>query len=310
MWAECLGSSLFFNKDWSKKDLVYFDHGMEFNENSKGVNVFLKEPKSWDKLAEKAEMISNFRGSLYSLDIPCPDYGSRLKSRVRPHSTGRYKNLNFDKISEICNGAITLRQNDLKRTGLVLGDSHALSAWRKDAYLCRNDGQTLNGAINTGFDFWLTKFSDGNLDFLRTYFGNIDIRHHICRLASGKSEQRKLVKDLVKRYFSELSRIREEYGIESIEVVAALPVENESRKLPKTGYYKGQPFWGSWQERDSVHQAFNQYCDVLCESLGFNFITWPLDFYNHNSELGFENMEKPRSVHVTPRRYMWEAFNE
>ncbi len=310
MWAKCLDSKLAFNEDWSKETTVYLEHGMEFKENSKGVNVFLKDPKSWDKLAEKAEMISSFQGELYSLDIDCPDYGQRLKARVRDHSTSRYKNLDFDKISNICSKAKTIKQNDLSRKGLVFGDSHALSAWREDAFLCRNDGQTLNGAINTGFDSWVDRFNDGNLDFIRTYFGNIDIRHHICRLAKEKSEQRKITKELVKRYFSELSKIRDKYGIENIEVVAALPIENETRKLPKTGYYKGQPFWGSWQERDSVHQAFNQYCDILCENLGFKFITWPLDFYNENSELGFENMEKPRSVHITPRRYLWEAFGE
>ena len=67
MWANCLDSNLGFNSNWSKESIVYLEHGMEFNEKSKGVNVFLKEPKSWDKLAEKAEMISEFQGQLYSL---------------------------------------------------------------------------------------------------------------------------------------------------------------------------------------------------------------------------------------------------
>jgi len=310
MWAKCLDSELAFNKDWSKESVVYLEHGMEFKKNSKGVNVFLKDPKSWDKLAEKAEMISSFQGALYSLDIECPDYGERLKARVRDHSTNRYKSLDFDKISEVCLSAKTIRQSDMNKSGLVLGDSHALSAWRTDAFLCRNDGQTLNGALSLGLDSWIEEFSASSLQFLRTCFGNIDIRHHICRLALEKSEQRSLIKDLTKRYFEELSRVRDKYEIEKIEVVAALPIENESRKLPKTGYYKGKPFWGSWQERNSAHQAFNQYCDVLCESLGFELITWPIDFYNHDSELGFEFMEKPRSVHISPKHYLWSAFDE
>ena len=91
MWANCLDSKLSFNSDWSKETTVYFEHGMEFNEKSKGVNVFLKEPKSWDKLAEKANMFEAFEGELYSLDIDCPDYGARLKSRVREHSTENFK---------------------------------------------------------------------------------------------------------------------------------------------------------------------------------------------------------------------------
>ena len=154
MWRDCLDSKLLFNNDWSKEDIVYIEHGMEFNENSKGVNVFLKEPKSWDKLAERARMFEQFEGKLYSLDIDCPDYGARLKSRVRDHSTQAYKDLDFDKISEVCSNAETLRQEYLKKNGTVLGDSHALSAWRTDAYLCRKDGQTLNDAKNRGFDSW------------------------------------------------------------------------------------------------------------------------------------------------------------
>lgn len=310
MWSKCLGADLSYSKDWSNEKTVYLEHGMEFNENSKGVNVFLKEPKSWDKLAEKAEMIASFQGDLYSLDIPCPDYGSRLKTRVRPHSTSRYKNLDFDKISEVCSKAKTLKQSDLNKDGLVLGDSHSLSAWRTNASLCRNDGQTLNGAINSGFDSWISSYSKNDLRFLRTYFGNIDIRHHICRLASTKTEQKSLTKSLVKRYFEELVKVQKKFSIENIEVVSALPIENESRKLPKTGYYKGQPFWGSWQERNYVHEKFNQYCGTLCESLNFKLISWPSKFYNQDKELGFEFMEKPRSVHITPRHYLWSAFND
>ncbi len=309
MWAKCLDSKLSFNNDWSKENIVYFEHGMEFNEKSKGVNVFLKEPKSWDKLAEKARMFESFEGKLVSLDIDCPDYGARLKSRVRDHSTQAFKNLDFDKISEACSRAETIRQEDLKKNGIVLGDSHALSAWRADAYLSRNDGQTLNGAINRGFDSWTSRFMHDRSTkplFLRTYFGNIDIRHHICRLATDSQDQRELTMDLVKRYVAELQSWQERNAVECIEVVASLPIENESRKLPKTGYFKGKPFWGTWEERDSVHKVFNEALNLECQKNGFSFITWPDNFTNEAGELDFRYMEKPRSVHVSPEHYMWE----
>ena len=309
MWANCLDSKLSFNSDWSKENIVYFEHGMEFNENSKGVNVFLKEPKSWDKLAEKAKMFEQFEGKLYSLDIDCPDYGARLKSRVRDHSTQAYKDLDFDKISEVCSNAETLRQKDLKKSGIVLGDSHALSAWRTDAYLCTNDGQTLNGAINRGFDSWTKRFtldSDCKPFFLRTYFGNIDIRHHVCRLATTPEDQKELTLDLVRRYVAELQSWQQRNDVELIEVVASLPIENESRKLPKTGYFKGQPFWGTWLERHYAHMIFDDALRSACQANGFSFIEWPEEFINENDELDFCFMEKPRSVHISPEHYMWE----
>lgn len=310
MWAKCLGGKLGFNSDWSNSDDVYLEHGMEFNPNSKGVNVFLKDEKSWDKLAEKAKMISSFDGNLYSLDIECPDYGKRLKARVRNHSSNAYKNLDFDKISNVCSKAKTVRQQDLGQSGLVLGDSHALSAWREDAFLCRNDGQTLNGAINAGFDSWINNFSKNKLGFLRTYFGNIDIRHHICRLEVTQIGQKSAVKDLVSRYFAELTRVQEAFGIEKIEVVSVLPIENEFRKLPKTGYYKGQPFWGPWINRDYASKLFNELCRKMCSRFGYNLIEWPPYFMNELGELDFEFMEKPRSVHISPAHYLWSAFDE
>ena len=308
MWAKCLDSKLSFNNDWSKETIVYLEHGMEFNENSKGVNVFLKEPKSWDKLAEKARMLENFKGKLYSLDIECPDYGARLKSRVRDHSTSAYRGLDFDKISEVCASAQTLKQEQLNKTGLVLGDSHALSAWRTDAYLCRNDGQTLNGALTRGFDFWIDRFAgeDKNkLNFLRAYFGNIDIRHHLCRLASSSRDQKEMTIDLTQKYVEELSRCQEKYSLQEVEIVASLPIENESRKLPKTGYFKGQPFWGSWSARNAVHLRFDSLLREACFKRGLKFVDWPKEFTNKDYELDFVYMEKPRSVHISPEHYMW-----
>lgn len=310
MWSNCLGSKLIFNQDWSNEPVVYFEHGMEFNENSKSVNVFLKEPESWDKLAKKAEMFMRFSGKLYSLDIDCPDYGERLKSRVRPHSTERYKILDFDKISSVCKSAQTLKQSDIESSEVVLGDSHSLSAWKPGSKLCRIDGQTLNGALERGFSSWIDGLKISNLETLRTYFGNIDIRHHVCRLATKPMRQRSVIEDLVDRYFKELNFVKEKYAIKNVEVTSLLPVENPSRKLPKTGYYKGKPFWGSWNERSQAVNYFNMLCKVMCKRNGFMFVDWPSFFKNEQGELGFEYMEKPRSVHISPRHYLWDAFNE
>ena len=309
MWGKCLGAELAFKRDWSNEEIVYFEHGMEFKEKSKGVNVFLKDHKSWDALAAKAKQIQNFSGQLFSLDIDCPDYGQRLHCRVRPPSSPAYRQLDFAKISKVCASAKTVRQHDQDQKSLVLGDSHALAAWRPDAYLTRLDGQTLNGALNLGFSDWIEEYTHGSnpseLLSIRTYFGNIDIRHHVCRLAKSASEQRQMAVDLADRYLAELLRCKEAYELETVEVVAALPIENESRRLPKTGYYKGQPFWGSWRERNEAKKAFNDALRHRCTFLGFEVIEWPRYFINEFSELDFGVMEKPRSVHISPEHYLW-----
>ena len=330
MWAKCLNTRLGYNEDWSSEDKVYLEHGMEWKVGAKSINYFLASEKqlkelaeenkqraaagkplkesSWEKLAAKARMFENFKGQLFSLDIDCPMYGTLLKTRVKPWVPDVFKNLNFDKIDEVCRSATTIKQEDLKRDFLVLGDSHSLSAWHDEAMLCRNDGQTLNGAITRGFDTWILPFVEKNdqIKKLRTYFGNIDIRHHVCRLNEDAPSQIEMTKELVLRYFRELQKVKEKYGLKQIEVVAALPIENESRKLPKTGHYKGQPFWGSWNQRDAVVTEFNRICSGLCERLdGFTFVGWPNKFVNNNGELDFAYMERPQSVHISPEHYMW-----
>ena len=333
MWAKCLSVPMGYNAVWSKEEKVYLEHGMEWKEGAKSINYFLASEKqlqelakendqrslegkalklsAWEKLAAKANMFANFEGRLVSLDIDCPMYGTLLKTRVKPWVPEVYKNLDFDKIDDVCRKSTTLRQVDLRKEFVVLGDSHSLSAWHPEAALCRNDGQTLNGALKKGFETWLAPFDmaariEGKgIQKLRTYFGNIDIRHHICRLYEGQdivSETRALAK----RYFIELERMKELYGIEEIEIVAALSIENISRKLPKTGYYKGQPYWGSWQDRDTAVNAFNAVGRGLCDRLsGYNFIEWPKEFKNRSGELDFAYMERPQSVHVSPEHYLW-----
>ena len=333
MWANCLNTTVGFNADWSNEQTVYLEHGLEWKEGAKSINYFLASEKqlqelaeenkerlangkpakesAWEKLANKAMMFQNFSGRLVSLDIDCPMYGTLLKTRVKPWVPDVYKNLDFDKIDEVCRKSTTIRQADLRREFVVLGDSHSLSAWHPEAALCRNDGQTLNGAINKGFETWLAPFDtaariEGNgIQKLRTYFGNIDIRHHICRIYESPNLF-DATKDLVKRYFTELDRVKDLYGIESIEVVAALPIENVSRKLPKTGYHKGKPYWGTWEERTAIVGEFNRLCKVLCAKMqGYEFIEWPDHFRNGVGELDFAYMERPQSVHVSPEHYMW-----
>lgn len=335
MWANCLNTAVGFNSNWSKEKVVYLEHGMEWKVGAKSINYFLSSEKqlqdlveenkqrsslgkhlkesSWEKLAYKVKMFESFTGRLVSLDIDCPMYGTLLKTRVKPWVPEVFKNINFDKIDDVCKKSTTIRQTDLRRDFVVFGDSHSLSAWCSEASLSRNDGLTLNGAIYRGFETWLAPFDEaarveGNgINKLRTYLGNIDIRHHICRLYNGEDIITE-TRSLVKKYFKQLERMKEMYDIREIEIVAALPIENISRKLPKTGYYKGKPYWGSQDDRAMAVKAFNDLCRGICDKVdGYSFVEWPEHFINELGELDFTYMERPQSVHVSPEHYMWST---
>ena len=77
-----------------------------------------------------------------------------------------------------------------------------------------------------------------------------------------------------------------------------LPIEHESRKLPQSGYYKGQPFWGSWQQRTDIRNEFNDYIEKQ-----YGIIRWTNKLLNKSGELDFQYMEKPKSIHLSREFY-------
>jgi hypothetical protein len=110
---------------------------------------------------------------------------------------------------------------------------------------------------------------------------------------------------LMQNYEAELLRMQER-GVEKIEIIQALPIENESRPLPKTGYYKGTPFAGSWQERTDLVKTFNWYVNEMGERNGWQVWKHPEVYLNNLDELDFEVMEKPKSVHIARKYYRWD----
>ena len=158
---------------------------------------------------------------------------------------------------------------------------------------------TLHGSIKKGFQYFIP--SDGKYDEMETYFGNIDIRHHLCRFENRKEK----IIELVERYVNECKRISDIYNC-SMRIWEPLPIENESRKLPKTGYYKGTPFFGSWQERNDVR---NMFIDELVKR-DVDVFHWTEKLKNSKGELSFDCMEKPQSVHLSREFYPhWQGKN-
>jgi hypothetical protein len=277
--------------DWSDYDLMMIDHGMEF----KGTfNLF---GGANDELYHRIKKFENFEGKIFSIHIPMPDVGVLIRSRYKT-GTELFRTLDAKLISDKC--AQVEYFDIVQRTpNLVLGDSHSFSMYIPKFMVSRNDGLTMFGALKRG----LKTFIPEGVNNIILYFGNIDIRHHICR----QEFPEKAVKDMLMNYEKQIKDLNLPGRIELIQ---ALPIENESRKLPKTGYYKGTPFAGTWEERTSVVELFNSILETICERNGWRCYKHPDCYLNENKELSFDVMEKPKSVHLSREYYRWDFDND
>jgi hypothetical protein len=102
------------------------------------------------------------------------------------------------------------------------------------------------------------------------------------------------------RTYNDLAElIHKEYGLE-VEIAVPWPVEHEERKLPKSGYYKGKPFYGSQAERAQLVRDIRSF--MLEE--GTNPVLYPEEWLDLPPQVYAEQcMEKPQSVHLSPTVY-------
>ena len=84
--------------------------------------------------------------------------------------------------------------NEIENQILVLGDSHAVSAYKPGANISRNDGKTLYGILKEGMQNYIPE----GTKHLISYFGNIDIRHHLGRQKDPLFSTIKLAEDYIK----------------------------------------------------------------------------------------------------------------
>ena len=123
-------------------------------------------------------------------------------------------------------------------------------------------------------------------------------------------EDRRHIKDLDAKNICLIPNLAVNLEISTnIEIVNTLPIENISRKLPKTGYYKKTPYFGTWEERVKLTNTFNMAIDKICIENNWKAFKWPSKFLNDLGELDFEYMERPKSVHLSPMSYRWDLFN-
>lgn len=297
-WAELWSHHLdvpIFQKGQSlnRFDRVYVYHGHEVGPNPKALNYFLKSDDSYIELADRINRFIEYPGDMVSLDWSCPDYATLVEQRS-VKAIEHFEHVNFDAGRERCN---TMRTETMlfDAGNMIIGDSHAASVWQPGASISRNDFKTLHGALEQG----LASFVHGSPTKITWYFGNIDIRHHLCRMSDPIQAARELATEYVEQA-RELSMFSE--------FVHPLPIEPETRKIPKTGYYKNQPFHGSWQQRNDVREAFIERIRELINYPGsacYEY-SWPSSWLDTTGALSEDHMERPRSVHLSPVSYRWK----
>jgi len=249
-----------------------------------------------DDTALRMQRLIDFKGSIYSINREMPDIGKFAESRMKSCSQ-IWSELDTERLSKICENTATLDLT-LESDTFVLGDSHSVSAYKPGANISRNDGKTLFGVLKEGMQSYIPE----GTKHLISYFGNIDIRHHLGRQKDPLFSAITLAEDYIKHL--------EELNIPKITVVALLPIEYEERRIPKTGWHKGTPFIGTQKVRTEIMIGFNQVARRLCEEKGWEFKEWPKHWYTTDpKEFANTYMEKPGSVHLSRKYYQYDFDN-
>ena len=272
--------------DYSDYYALAFYHGSDWSGN---LNLFggIQAYKNREFLVA----LSRFKGAVNSLIVDFPDYASMFQDRLEKANL-TWPDVDWEGLRAVQDRAITVDPNTLKRYNRIsIGDSHAICMYRPRWENVSRPFSTLHGSINKGFETFIPAGSE--YDIIETYFGNIDIRHHLCRFDDPILEAKKLAD----RYAAELERISLKFGAKTL-AYEPLPIECESRKVPKTGWYKGTPFFGSWKERTEVREAF-----ISQLQLNANVYKWTESLKNQDGYLSFDAMEKPQSVHLSRASY-------
>jgi len=260
--------------DFNKYDALIINEGVNFKP---GVFNFFGGVQ--DRQINALEKFSAYKGNVFYLNN-FADYTIPCKKRK---DLSKYCDLTFP-IGKVI---------DISKYGdsIIVGDSHSISAWEPGRTINRLDGKTLNGALKIGLKNLIPSNDQKDLQF---YFGNIDVRFHFKRFGGIKA-----IDKLLDEYGSQLVDLKKQ-GY-SIKLTHLIPIESELRKIPGTGKYKGQNFFGTREERTQYVNYFNTCLNNFSLAYGFDIARW--DKLNYN-ELSFDDMESKQSVHLRPSSYM------
>jgi len=255
---------------WGNYDLLYICEGVNFVAGSFNV------PGGPQPLhTEKMKAIADFKGELrYSNSIfDFNKFNQRLKIEATFPETHRVSFYN------------TFLAHGLESRKAVIGDSHALSVWKPQHTLDFTAGRTLHGFLKRES----VEQINNRFDEVTLYFGNIDLRFHLMR----QENPQQATADLFNRYVEFAKQLKK------ATLVELLPVEHESRKIPGTGLYKKQPFFGTRAERMQLREIANE----IINNSGLEVIQWPSEWIDTDGTKMLDILEMKQSVHLRPKHY-------
>lgn len=281
-WAENLNVGI--NHDAHPTEVLYLDHGVNFGG---GLNLF----GGFNE--ELKQRIDNFLAAneVFSLDMDMPEYGNMLAKRKDVKDKEWCK-----RVQAKCDSAKTLLSTDLDTTWLTIGDSHTAAFAAPGSMVIKTNGLTLNGQLRSNFQYVRDHiWKCNNLQGITLSFGNIDVRHHLCRLGIDPRDMWIKLKK-----FGDSLPFPVEYSV-------PWPIEFEDRRLPKTGYYKNQPFWGTRFERTQMLERIIETMDMV----SMNKVMYPQEWLTMDPEVFAKTkMEGTSSVHISPEVYRRKDFGE
>ena len=245
-----------------------------------------------------------------SMDFPMIPYGTRCEYKApRPGTSATWKAVDWKKVQARCDRTTDWCIDPFYTYGegeyrMTMGDSHAHSVYQGDSMVLRRDGRTMHSINKKGL---LLELTDAGFDLARigpitSYYGNIDIRHHLCRQDDPAAATTQLLRD----YEEMLKRTNK-----PIELVTPLPIEDESRIVPRMGWYKDTPFYGSRAARQEVLKRFIGELEEMSVRNGWDLFSWPKEWYEMDGiEFMQTFMERPRSVHLAWKFYRWNLIDD
>lgn len=284
--------------DLTKFDYIIFDLGAEY---SGTLNLFGGLDS---KCFYRVQELLDFKGKLFSWRNKLPDLVGCIKSRALNKSTDqKFKDLTLE---DLTNLEIKLNQTEVfdhvyKTDKLLIGDSHTPSVWTPEYMIERRDGRTLKGMLeNETIAKYMRAFSQKGVHIyhILVHCSSIDIRHHVARDIQPGYVLHKMVRDFCHQIAT--------FGFTTAQICQTVGIEDESRELPKTGYFKGTPFYGDWTTRNHLRNIFNESVILEGGQYGIELLELPKYFFDDSGKMRFECMEVPGSVHTSPEHYRWD----